>query len=200
MILDHSQPSLTTAARSLWLGRGATATRADWLALLAIGAVAALLTAYVTLGIRIPGHAILTVVVPMVVGMGLVPRRGAGLVMALGAVLTGGAIALSDTGELPAAAFAGLAIAGPLLDLAAMGNPTGRGLYLRFALTGLAANMIVYAARWGVLWMGWESGGGGNFRRASLFAFGSFVVCGLLAGLVGAAIAFRPTAGNSPRE
>ena len=36
----------------------------------------------------IPGHAILRAVFPMVTGLALVPRRGAGTVMGLGAMLT----------------------------------------------------------------------------------------------------------------
>lgn len=201
MLLTTTQANLSNSARGLPLGRGATATAVDWLALLAVGGLAAVLTAYLSLSLRMPGHAILRVVVPMVIGMALVPRRGAGIMMALGAAITGGIIRLSDTGELPIASFAGLLIVGPMLELAAAGRPSGRGLYLRFALAGLTANLIVYAVRWGVLLTGWEaSGGGGNFRRAGAMAFGSYALCGLLAGLIGAMIAFRPTSSQSSHE
>lgn len=201
MLLATAQPSLSKSARGFPLGRSATATNADWLALLAVGGLTAVLTAYLALNLKIPGHSILRVVVPMIVGMALVPRRGAGIVMALGAAITGGVIRLTDTGELPIASFASLLIVGPMLDLAAAGRPSGRGLYVRFALAGLFANLIVYAVRWGVMWLGWEaSGGGGNFRRAGAMAFGSYAACGLLAGLIGAAIAFRPTSSHSSHE
>lgn len=201
MLLTQRQTNLSAAARTSPISRSATATAVDWAALLAIGSLAAILTAYLALNLRLPGHAILRVVVPMVVGLALVPRRGAGLVMSLGAALTGGVIRLSDTGELSATPFVGLVVVGPLLDLAAAGGRSGRSLYLRFVLVGIVANLLLYGVRWGVLLSGLEAGGGsGNFRRLGVVALGSYLACGALAGLIGAAIAFRPTSADAPHE
>ena len=75
MLLTTPQANLSNSARGLPLGRGATATAADWIALLAVGALSAVLTAYLSLGLRIPGHAILRVVVPMVIAFLAVQRR-----------------------------------------------------------------------------------------------------------------------------
>src|SRR5262245_61952520 len=57
------------------------------------GAAAAFLSALVELKLRIPGHAILRVIVPFSLGLALVPRRMAGSVMGVSALLT--AVALS---------------------------------------------------------------------------------------------------------
>lgn len=201
MLLAQRHPQLTAAARTSPISRSSTATALDWAVLLAIGSLTAILTAYLALNLRIPGHAVLRVVAPMVVGLALVPRRGAGTVMSLGAALTGAVIRLSDTGELSAMPFVGLILVGPLLDLAAAGGRSGRELYLRFTSVGVAANLILYGVRWGVMTSGLEAGGGsGNFRRLGFVALGSYAVCGALAGLIGAAIAFRPTSADAPHE
>ena len=56
--------------------------------LLLAGASAAILTHVVRLGLGIPGSNIVFVAFPMALGFALVPRRGAGLLMAAGAVGT----------------------------------------------------------------------------------------------------------------
>ena len=61
------------------------------------GAAAASTTGFIRLGLRIPGHAIVLVVVPMALGLALAPRRLAGFVMSAGAFGTATAVSAEQT-------------------------------------------------------------------------------------------------------
>ncbi len=57
--------------------------------LVGCGVTAAVASIYLDFRLRIPGHAILRAIFPMVMGLAVVPRRGAGTVMGLSALATG---------------------------------------------------------------------------------------------------------------
>lgn len=61
----------------------------DYLVLLGFGVVAATFTILADFSLKIPGHAILRVVLPFAFGLASVPRHGAGSVMGFGALLGG---------------------------------------------------------------------------------------------------------------
>jgi hypothetical protein len=66
--------------------------------------------------LQIPGHAILRAVLPMAIGLALVPRKNGGTVMGVAAL----------GGELPGlGACTSLALLGPMLDLALRSSAAG---------------------------------------------------------------------------
>lgn len=191
-------PAFTTAADR--------ATSRELALLFACGSLAALAVCTVHLSFRVPGHAILRAVFPMAAGIALVPRRSAGLVMAVGALLATVGLRIGNVGEIQSAAFVSLVAFGPLLDLALAGAPIGWKLYARFAAAGAAANLIAFAVRYALAFFIARGSGGGNgtgggfgaglggghdFLSFWPLALVSFTLCGAVAGLVSAAVWFR---------
>lgn len=194
--------------------------------LIGLGALAALLTAVTASPIRVPGHAILRGMLPFVLGLSLAPRRGAGSTMSVAAVVTwivAGAFNNAFNGaSLPLAAGTGLAALGPALDVVvARAVRPGWGLYLRFALAGLVANLAAFAVRMaseapaigaavatgarrhgGGMGNGTGGGMGRGMGRAVAAGFSwptmlaSFALCGIVAGVLCGLIWFR----SSPRS
>lgn len=143
-------------------------------------------------GLRIPGYVILGGVLPMSLGLALVPRRMAGGIMSLSAAAMSAAMYFSHWGNVQIAGFVSLLVLGPLLDLAALGTTRGWRLYARFVVAGGIANLIAFGARWLSAFEGWEMQGGG--RRVLAFwpsALTSFILCGAVAGLISAMVWFR---------
>ncbi|MCA9075939.1 MAG: hypothetical protein KDA93_13000 [Planctomycetaceae bacterium] len=154
------------------------------------GFAAAVMTALIDLNLRLPGHAILKVVLPLSLGMSLVPRRGAGLAMGASAGVTlGGMSVFGGTGVGPGAA-ASLLILGPLLDAASRRVRPGWRLYGAFAVAGLTANLGAFVVR------GLTKASGGGWAGTRLLhdwlsvAPVSYAACGLIAGFVSTAIFF----------
>jgi hypothetical protein len=159
------------------------------------GVVAALAVAWMRLPIRLPGHAILYAVLPMAGGLALAPRHGSGSLMSLGAIAGALFAQLSPLGGVQPAALVGVLALGPAIDLAQRGDTTGWRIHLRFALAGLIANALSWAARYGLAMTGFVGGtrvgGMQGFMSFWPLAIGTFALCGAIAGLVSAAIWFR---------
>jgi hypothetical protein len=214
--------NLRQASRVPTLSRSAERISArEIVILLTCGALAALAVAMIHLSFRVPGHAILRAVFPMAAGLACVPRRGAGLVMTAGAILTTALLRVGDFGDIQSAALVSLIALGPLLDLALAAAPLGWRLYARFAAAGAGANLLAFAARFAFAFLfrqfgGGGGGGGGNGMGGGMgtgmgggfgglgplagghdflsfwpVALASFTVCGAIAGLVSAAVWFR---------
>ena len=116
--------------------------------LIALGALASILTSIAASPIRLPGHAILRGTLPLICGLSLAPRRGAGTIMSLAAMVAFALMMLVGATRVSFAAVAGLAMLGPLLDLVTTRAANlGWQLYVRFAAAGLAANLIAFAVR-----------------------------------------------------
>lgn len=162
--------------------------------LLCYGVLAALAVAWVRLPVRLPGHAILYAVLPMAAGLAIVPRHGSGCLMSIGAV-AGALIAQAlPFGGLQPAALVGVLALGPAIDLAQRSNATGWHIHARFALAGLAANVLSWGARYGLAMAGiagGSRGGGQGFLSFWPLALLTFALCGAMAGLLSAAIWFR---------
>lgn len=159
--------------------------------LLGAGALAALVVSYVTLGLRIPGHAIVRAVLPMSLGLSLAPRRGGGLVMGASASSTVFLLG-SMGGPYPGiGAMTSLCLLGPMMDLALWRIKSGWPVYLGFALAGGLANFAALLVRG----TGKMSGLDGATQRLwadwATMAPWSYTVCGILAGLLSAAVWFR---------
>ena len=187
-------PGLFSTTRlRLIVSHESTATLSDWLILLSAGVLAASSSMFLDLGIKqVPGHAILRVVLPMAAGLALVPRRGAGCVMATTAFLTGISLQMTgfkDEGQ-GVGALTSLIATGPILDWTLRRSKGGWRLYLAFALSGLTSNLLAFAVRGGAKVLGWERGPKRGLEAWLAQASVTYVVCGLLAGLLSALILF----------
>lgn len=195
--------SLLNSSRVGSLSRPGSRLTAGELAVLGgLGAIAAWATAFFHLGIHVPGHAILRGVLPMALGLAVVPRRGSGTIMGLSAGLMASALAFGPGARIQPAAMVGLVTLGPLLDLTMIRAGHGWRLYARLMAAGLAANLLAFAARFASAWLGlgrlgggggggWGRSGGGPLPAFAATALLSFAICGAVAGLVGGLIWFR---------
>jgi hypothetical protein len=176
------------------------ALRGDWaeiLFLVLMGVLAAALTTFVHLRMRIPGHAILLSVVPMTFGLAAAPRRGAGLLMGFTAVLSATAfdpqiltILREGGGGGRLGAMTSLGLTGILLNLAASRASCGKRLYFGFACAGLASNLAAFAVKGSQKFAGLDMGSRPLAEWIPVAPV-SYVVCGLLAGLISAGLFFQ---------
>lgn len=175
---------------------------ADIAILVTMGVVAAAATAMMGFNLRIPGHAILRTVFPLALGLALVPRRGSGVMMSGSAAVAMMAFRAAGWSGGGFGALTSLLLTGPLLEIATQWSRRGWQLYLALSLAGLVSNLAAFFVR-GLA----HSAGGGQMQiqlgnqalvqwwpRASI----SYAICGLLAGLISAAICFRASKDNGP--
>lgn len=176
-------------------------------ALMLSGAVASVLTNVIRFRLGIPGSSILFAVFPMALGFALVPRRGAGSVMAAGALLTSGMLGVAGVRLDGFGAQTSLLATGPLLDLALRWAKHGWRLYLAFVLACAGSNTLAFVARaaskyYGIGGLGGRhagggGGGGGGGAGRLLFdvwlpqAVWTYACAGVAAGLLSAAVWFH---------
>ena len=164
----------------------------EWAALIFMGVAAAAVSTLVDLHLRIPGHAILKSLFPMAAGFAVVPRRGAGMVMAGSALVT--AIGLRMFGQIGGGfglgAMSSMVALGLLLDWALRRTKSGWGVYRAFIIAGLASNLIALGTRGGAKWFGWEKLGSRPFGMWIGQAAITYTLCGILAGFISALIWF----------
>ncbi len=115
--------------------------------LVTLGFLAAVATQMLDFSLGIPGHAIIRSVLPFSLGIALVPRRRAGLVMGTTAVGTALAMEATRYGDAGVGALTSLFLCGFLLDQAATRARRGWPLYVAVSLAGLATNLAAFAAR-----------------------------------------------------
>lgn len=188
---------------------------AEVLVLLLTGAVASALTNLLRFRLGIPGSSIVFAVFPMALGFALVPRRGAGSVMAAGALLMSGMLGVAGVRLDGFGAQTSLLATGPLLDLAVRWANSGWRLYLAFVLACAASNSLAFLARaaaklggvpglggrngggrGGGMGMGVGVGGGGGGGRLPFDvwlprAIWTYAAAGIVAGLLSAAVWFH---------
>ncbi len=170
-------------------GRRAVAVELVALGLCGVGA--AVLTSVWHTGLRLPGHAILRAVFPMALGMALAPRRGGGTVMGLSAGLSSVALRSLHIGHLGVGATTSLFLLGSLFDLFLARVRNRRGIVFGLALAGMTANMAAYVVRGGFKWAAVQGAGGRPLDEWWLVALGSYLLCGLAAGLLSGLLCFR---------
>lgn len=160
----------------------------EWAVLIGCGATAACLSAALDFGLRIPGHAVLRAVLPLGLGLALVPRRGAGSAMAVSALLTGGLLHFGP-GWLGPGATTSVAVLGICLDLALHTARSGRAVWIAFVVAGVATNVIAF----GVRLVGKLIDGPGRLPLSAWWptAAISYPVCGAVAGLIAGVALFR---------
>jgi hypothetical protein len=171
--------------------------------LLGLGVLAASAAVFLRLRLGVPGHAILRTVLPVALGLSLVPRHLAGSVIATTAFVTALGFQAYGVRGVGVPALTSLLLTGPLLDLALLGARPGWRLYGRLALAGLVSNLLALASRPTLLLLGIHlggggggGGGGGRSEELDWVVVCSYAVCGLAAGLVSALCWFRLRAGR----
>jgi hypothetical protein len=185
---------LGSSRRFPWSLPADSRTRAVEMGLLVLlGCATAAVTVFGKLPLRLPGHNIIGVILPMAFGLSLVPRRGAASVMGASGMATATVLSLAGWSGLGAGAITGLALIGLFLDLALWGARDGWSIYLRLTLAGLGANLAAFVARGGFKLLGLAEGGKEPWELWWPRAAISYPVCGLVAGLISAAVWFRAT-------
>lgn len=193
--------NLRDSSRVPALSRAAGISAVELACLFACGALAALAVGLLHLSLHIPGHAILRGVLPMAMGLALVPRRWAGIVMAIGAGVTATAMSAGQIGSFPPTALLSVLALGSVLDVALLGGSKGWRLYARFVFGGAAANLLAFALKTAGVQLGIEVvRGSGRFMSFGSLAFVSYILCGALAGFIGAAAWFRNRVDNDLRR
>lgn len=198
-------PELGRASRVKTIARaGSRPAIGELCVLVGIGALAALAETQLQFSPRIPGHAILRAVLPMSLGLALVPRRGSGLIMSVSGVLSLAGLYLLSAGRVGTGALVSMAALGPLLDLAAGRSVAGWRLYARFALAAAAANLVAFASRTLAAQLMFDTGSGRGFLLHWPTSLVSYLACGVVAGLVSGVCWFRLSprrnAGASPER
>jgi len=181
-----------------------TISALEWLTLIGVGIIAAAISVSVNLHLGIPGHAILKVVFPIAAGLALVPRRGAGSVIGVSAIITATSLRFAGFGGsgLGMGAFTSLIVIGPILDFSLSRARSCRSVYLGFMLAGFIANLSAFLVRGSFKLLGLEHVGG---RPLSLWLSQSVVtytLSGLAAGFISALVWFcaRPQTPQNERE
>ncbi|MCR4414023.1 MAG: hypothetical protein NUV77_16530 [Thermoguttaceae bacterium] len=159
--------------------------------LVGAGVAAALATTFLEWRLRIPGHAILRAVFPMALGLAVVPRRMGGSLMGLSAAGSATLLQAAGAATVGLGAITSLTVLGPLLDAALWRAPRGWRLYAGFALAGLGANLAALGVRAGAKAIGLDHLAARPLAEWWLQAAVSYALCGLLAGLLSAAVCFR---------
>jgi hypothetical protein len=177
------------AARRLALRIEGSVAAWEIAALVGLGAVAAVISARVELHLGIPGHAIVLAMLPTALGVALVPRRAAGSILSASALCSSLALRAAGLGERGAGAMVGLVAIGVLLDLALRRARSGASLYAAFAIAGLGANLLAFAARVGTRLF--EGPGPRPLGAWIRLAMVTYPLSGALAGLLAAALWFR---------
>ncbi len=187
-------PGLEASSRARWHVRDDELSSREVAILLGMGAVAAVGTSVFDLPLRIPGHAILRTMLPLAIGLALVPRKHAGAVMSGGA-LASLLVLMIGGGRLPGiGSTTSLLLTGPLIDRAVRSARQGWQVHAAFAFAGLASNTCAFLVRSTPKFLGWDARGGRPFSSWVLLALGSYAVCGLAAGWLGGWIGFRASA------
>ena len=166
----------------------------SWLEVVAlafIGLIAALTSAYVRFGLRIPGSSLAMAALPMALGFALVPRQLAGTTMSASALLTATLMDASGTHSFGVGALASLVSIGPLLDAALARARRGWRLYLGFVMAGLAANLLAFLIRGGTKLFEFDAPGRRLLEDWLTQAPATYLLSGAFAGLASAACWFR---------
>lgn len=192
MMAFETNPALAADSRLRSIGRlGDDVSALEVATLVLLGVTAAVMSSYVRLGLRIPGHTIVLAVLPMALGLAVVPRQLAGTTMSVSAMLTAALLSASGVRYFGVGAMASITAVGPLLDLALARARGGWRLYLGFVLAGLAANMIAFSVRGGSKLLQVEGLGRRLFADWLSQAAVTYVLAGAIAGLLSAACWFR---------
>lgn len=194
---------LVSAGRLGTLARaGQRISMLELAALMTCGMFAAIAAAVIETPWQIPGQSIVQSIVPMALGLALVPRRAAGSVMGVGSALTVACMRTGGFHGIGFGAMTSLFLTGPMLDVAVWSARSGLRLYVRIVVAGLATNVLALIIRLAAKVLSGDLSGGRRLASWLPVAIWTYPLCGVIAGLVGAMAWFhwasrQPT---TPRE
>jgi hypothetical protein len=194
MVADvfETHSGLLTATRLPAIGRAdARISGAEIVTLLLAGVAAAVATGFVRLGLRIPGHAIVLAVLPMAMGLALVPRRFSGVFMGGSALGTATALSAAGLTHYGVGAMTSLCLMGPMMDVALLGSASGWQVYARLLAAGLTANFVAFAQRGAGKLLALDQPGMRMFDGWVSQAMVTYTLSGAVAGLLGALCWFQ---------
>lgn len=160
----------------------------EWLIILGVGIITGLIVQYVNFHLKIPGHAILKTVLPISLGISLVPRKSSGTLIAMTGLSTLLILRMAHGTMTGTGALTNLAATGVFLDIALSFARPGWRLMLAFSMAGLVSNLLALVVRgtW-KLWLQNSFEFYGWLSTAEI----TYPACGILAGLLGALLFFR---------
>lgn len=183
---------LRTAARLPAVARPeAHISSMEMATLLLAGVVAAAATGFMRAGLRIPGSSIVLSALPIGLGLALVPRRGAGSIMAVGAFLTAAGLSVGGFVAFGPGAMTSLCLTGPMMDVAVAGAGAGWRLYAGLVTAGFAANLLALLQRAAAKLLGLEQPGTRLFAEWWRQAVITYAISGAAAGLLAAICWFK---------
>jgi hypothetical protein len=159
-----------------------TSRAAFWIVAGSCGISAALLLVLIHPSLRIPGSAILRAMIPLAFGYYLSKDRNLGFVMS---IFAAGALTITPLFGIAAkiSPTAALLLIGPLLDLASrIASQRPKLAILAFGLAGGLANSIAFLFR--AIIANALLGEDHQLQSFGIGVFMSFVLCGVLSGLV----------------
>jgi hypothetical protein len=191
---------LVSSRRIPALGRaGSRISVAEVAILILAGAAAACASAYVRLGLRIPGHAVVLAVVPMALGLSLAPRRLGGMIMGGSAFATASGLTAAGLASYGTGAMTSLCLSGPFMDVALAWASGGWRVYASLVAAGLATNVAAFLQRSASKLLEMDKPGTRLFdewwREATL----TYLLSGAVAGLLGAFFWFQFRSGGHDR-
>jgi hypothetical protein len=165
----------------------------ELLFLISMGVLAAALSTVLKTQLRIPGHSILKVVLPISFGFAAVPKRHSGTVMGCSALCCGLLFrwAVPMGGSLGVGALTSLVLFGPVLDLSLRFLKRPLSAWFLLALAGLITNAGAFLVRGGFKYLGRDDAATRLLADWLSVAMVSYAVCGLLAGLICGMMFFR---------
>lgn len=188
--MNHVQPLVVPS----WQSASRLALPADSLVastalLLGMGSLATL-ASFLEFKLKLPGNSIIRGVLPVALGLALVPRLGSGTTMTVGSLLM--VLFLRSIGHTKGlGGTTSLVLLGPMFDLALLAAKPNWMLYVRFALAGMAANGLAFAVQVTAKSYGLSLGGGKDFRTWISLATFTYPLFGLIAGLVSGLLFFH---------
>lgn len=187
-------PGLSSQSR-WWPGERAGFRAWEIVALLLCGVTAVAVAQYVKWPVRqMPGHAIVNAMLPLALGLALVPRYGAGGIMSASAGVTVLLLKFVGHSHLGMGAITSACLTGLVLDATLWVARRGAWVYLGFILAGLLTNLAAMFMRGMPKYIGWDALDDRPWTAWLAQATFTYPFFGLLAGLICATIFFSTRA------
>ena len=155
------------------------------------GFLAAACVHFLDVSLKIPGHAILRSLIPVMIGLSLAPRHLGGCLIGMSALGSTALFRIAHVDPVGFGAMTSMTLIGPMLDMALWQARSGRSVIVRSAAAGIMTNLAAFAIRgstkWGLIDT-WTLRPVSQWWSLSPW---SYILCGLVAGLIGGLYCFR---------
>ncbi len=189
--LSYNEAVRQSSRLSRQLTGETTALLYDGASLILAGFLAAVSAHFLDFNVKIPGHAILRTIIPITLGIALVPRRISGSLIGISASAGTLLIGLTGAEGIGVGATTSMLLAGPILDAALWTSASGKSIVLRCAIAGLLINLVAFAVRGQAKLAGLDSATAKPLKMWFSGALVSYILCGVIAGLICGLLWFR---------